>query len=104
MIFNRKYGKYGLLIIPANFAMLVLAPIMVMVWVMLLVILTLSDPSFAIFVWGGLGVALAAVLVVSWHLVVTFLEFEYSLLRAIYQIVFTRRAHDKIDKIVSTRR
>lgn len=104
MIFNRKYGKYGLLIIPANFAMLVLAPIMVMIWVMLLVILTLSDPSFAVFVWGGLGVALAAVLVVSWHLVVTFLEFEYSLLRAIYQVVFTRRAHDKIEKIVSTRR
>lgn len=104
MFFNKEYGKYGLLTMPANFAMLVLLPIIVVVWVIGLGIVTVFDPGFAVFVWGGLGVALLALLAISKHLVETFLEFEYSLLKAIYQVVFTKRVHDKIDKVSSTRR
>jgi cellulose synthase/poly-beta-1,6-N-acetylglucosamine synthase-like glycosyltransferase len=104
MFFNRKYGKYGLLVMPANFAMLVLVPVMVMAWVVGLGILTVFEPGFAVFIWGFLGIALLVMLAISKHLVVTFLEFEYSLLKAIYQVVFTKKAHDKIDKVASTRR
>jgi predicted dehydrogenase len=33
-----------------------------------------------------------------------FLEFDFSLLKALYEIIFTKRKHDMIDRIVSTRR
>jgi cellulose synthase/poly-beta-1,6-N-acetylglucosamine synthase-like glycosyltransferase len=104
MLFNRKYGKYGLLIMPANFAMLVLVPIMVVSWVIGLGILTVFEPGIAVLIWGFLGIAFLAMLAISKRMVMTFFEFEYSLLRAIYQVVFTKKTHDKIDKVASTRR
>jgi cellulose synthase/poly-beta-1,6-N-acetylglucosamine synthase-like glycosyltransferase len=104
MMFKRKYGKYGSLVLPINFAMLVLVPIMVLVWITLLVLLTLFDLGFALIAWYALGVVSLPALVLSRHLVFTFFEFEYSLLKAIYQVVYTRKTHDKIDKEASTRR
>ena len=104
MMFKREYGKYGYLIMPANFAMLVLLPLVVAVCVILLAILTFLDFGFALFIWCALGVGCLSVLVFSRHLMSTFFEFEYSLLKAIYQVVCTRKTHDKIDKVASTRR
>lgn len=104
MFFSRTYGKYGFVIMPANFAMLVLVPITVMAWAINLGVLTVFEPGSTVFVWGALGVALVVMLAISKGLVLTFFEFEYSLLKAIYQVVFTKKVHDKIDKVSSTRR
>ena len=40
----------------------------------------------------------------SKNIFVTFFQFEYSLLKAFFEIVFVRKSHDTIDKVASTRR
>jgi hypothetical protein len=104
MLFKRRYGKYGFLILPINFALLTLVPASILAWFTLLVVLTFLDLGFAAVVWGSIGIVFILMLTFSRHLLFTFLEFEYSLLKAIYQTVFTKKTHDKIDKVSSTRR
>ena len=104
MMFKREYGKYGCVILPMTFAMLVIAPVAILAGFLLLIVLTFLDLSFSAIVWGVLGSAFLFFLIFSRHFTFTFFEFEYSLLKALYQVVFTRRTHDKIDKVISTRR
>lgn len=104
MMFNRKHGKYGLLILPMNFGMLVIAPLAIFAGFTVLVTLTFFDPGSSIILWAFFASPIVLFLIFSRRIVTTFFEFEYSLLRALYQIAFTRRAHDKIDKVLSTRR
>jgi len=104
MMFKREYGKYGCVILPMAFAMLVIAPVAILAGFLLLIVLTFLDLSFSAIVWGVLGSAFLFFLIFSRHFIFTFFEFEYSLLKALYQVVFTRRTHDKIEKAISTRR
>jgi cellulose synthase/poly-beta-1,6-N-acetylglucosamine synthase-like glycosyltransferase len=104
MMFKREYGKYGCIVLPANFAMLVVAPLSILVGFVLLIGLTFFDLCFSTMVWGLLGLVFLFFLIFSRHLIFTFLEFEYSLLKALYQVFFTKKTHDKIEKVISTRR
>jgi len=104
MMFKREYGKYGCIVLPANFAMLIIAPVSILVGFVLLVGLTFFDLSFFTIAWGILGSVFLFFLIFSRHLILTFLEFEYSLLKALYQVLFTRKKHDEIEKVISTRR
>jgi cellulose synthase/poly-beta-1,6-N-acetylglucosamine synthase-like glycosyltransferase len=104
MMFKREYGKYGLLILPMNFAMLVVVPLAILIGFSLLIVLTFFDLNFAVTIWGILGSIFLFLLVFSRRLVLTFFEFEWSLLKALYEVAFTKRPHDKIEKVVSTRR
>lgn len=104
MMFKREYGKYGCVILPMTFAMLVIAPVAILAGFLLLIVLTFLDLSFSAIVWGVLGSAFLFFLIFSRHFIFTFFEFEYSLLKALYQVIFTRRTHDKIEKVISTRR
>ncbi|HVP92387.1 MAG TPA: glycosyltransferase [Acidobacteriota bacterium] len=104
MMFNREYGKYGSLILPINFALLTFIPVFVLAWFMFLVGLAFVDLGFAWIVWATIGVVFVLALAFFRRFLLTFLEFEYSLLKAIYQVIFTSKTHDKIDKVDSTRR
>jgi len=104
MMFKREYGKYGCIILPMNFAMLVIAPLAILFGFIFLIGLTFFDLSFSTMAWGILGSVFLFFLIFSRHLILTFLEFEYSLLKALYQVLFTRKTHDKIEKVISTRR
>jgi len=104
MMFRREYGKYGSIILPMNFAMLTIVPVSIFVGFILLTMLTFFDLGFSVVIWSILGVIFLFSLIFSRHLLLTFFEFEYSLLKALYQTLFTRTAHDKIEKVVSTRR
>ncbi len=104
MMFRRKYGKYGCLILPMNFAMLAIAPVAILVGFILLIALSFFDLRFSVIVWSILGSGFLFFLIFSRRLLLTFLEFEYSLLKALYQVFFKRRTHDKIEKVASTRR
>jgi hypothetical protein len=66
--------------------------------------LTFFDLRFFAFVWAAIGFIFLIFLIFSKNLVVTFIGFEYSLLKAFYQVIFTKKSHDKIDKVDSTRR
>lgn len=104
MIFNREHGKYGLIVLPMNFAMLVIAPLAILLGFTFLTVLTFFDLFFSTIIWVVLGSIFLFLLIFQRHLVFTFFEFEYSLLKALYQVVFTKKTHDKIDKVISTRR
>ena len=104
MAFNHKYGKFGLFTLPANFGMLIAAPIAILLGFCSLVVLTFFDPVLSLFAWGFLGAAVLFSMVVSKHLFGTFLDFEVSLLKALYELMFTKKKHDQIDTVLSTRR
>jgi poly-beta-1,6-N-acetyl-D-glucosamine synthase len=104
MAFNRKYGKFGMFTLPANFGMIMIAPVTILLGFLSLTILTVFDPFFSLYIWGSLGVIALISIVLSKHLLITFLDFEYSLLKALYQVAFTKKKHDQIATISSTRR
>ena len=105
MIFNRKYGKFGMLTLPANFGMLIVAPVAILLGVSSLVVLTFFDPLFCACMCGVCWRALALLsLALSRHLLRTFLDFEFSLLKALYEVAFTKKKHDQIATVLSTRR
>ena len=104
MMFNRKYGWYGSFIMPFNFASLTILPVFILCWFLFISTLTFFDLRFFVYVWMVIGIAFLFLLVFSRRLLLTFFQFEYSLLKAIFQVVFVRKSHDKIEKVASTRR
>ena len=104
MAFNRKYGKFGMLTLPANYGMLIAAPLAIFMGICSLIALSFVDPFFAFIIWGLIGIGALFSVAVSKQLLPTFVDFEISLLKAIYQITFTKKKHDQIDTVLSTRR
>ena len=104
MIFNPKYGKFGLFTLPANLAMLIIIPSVILAGFIFLIALTFIEPFFSLVIWGAIGLTALLSLALSKHLLPTFLDFEVSLVKAIYEISFTKRKHDQIDTVASTRR
>ena len=104
MAFNSKYGKFGMFTLPANFGMLIAAPVAILLGVFSLIVLTFFDPFFSLFIWGFLVVGVLLSVGVSRNLFGTFLDFEVSLLKALYEVMFTKKKHDQIDTVLSTRR
>jgi cellulose synthase/poly-beta-1,6-N-acetylglucosamine synthase-like glycosyltransferase len=104
MAFRNRYGKFGLLTMPANFGMLLVTPIAILAGLLSLVVLTLFDPFFSLFIWVSLGVAALLAFGISRNLLSTFVDLEVSLLNALFEIAFTKTKHDQIDTVKSTRR
>ena len=104
MAFRNRYGKFGLLTMPANFGMLLVTPIAILAGLISLVVLTLFDPFFSLFIWVPLGVAALLAFGISRNLLSTFVDLEVSLLKALFEIAFTKTKHDQIDTVKSTRR
>jgi len=103
MFFKRRYGLFGCLTLPMQFSMLVVVPITLLLGVACLTVLTFFDFAFALPIWILLLCILLVSSVFNRKIPATLFEFEYALLKALYQIVFTKTEHDKIDKAVSTR-
>lgn len=104
LFFKRKYDKFGFITLPFNFAMLAIVPVFIFAAAISLVALTFFEPVLSLIIWAVIGSALAVGIVFSRRVVTMFFEFEFSLLKAFYEIVFVRKSHDKIDKVASTRR
>lgn len=104
MFLRSRYGKLGLVILPMNFLMLTLAPISLFLGLLSLCLLSLVDPGASYPIWVIVGSATLVGLLFSRRIILTLVEFEYSLLKAIYEVVALRRVHDMIEKIGSTRR
>lgn len=104
MAFRNRYGKFGLLTMPANFGMLLVTPIAILAGLISLVVLTLFDPFFSMFIWVPIGVAALLTFGISRNLLSTFVDLEVSLLKALFEIAFTKTKHDQIDTVKSTRR
>jgi cellulose synthase/poly-beta-1,6-N-acetylglucosamine synthase-like glycosyltransferase len=104
LMFKRKYGKFGLIILPMYFGMIVVAPTAILIGFLLLIPTTFFNPTFAALIWGPIGLFVLLSLVFSKQLITTFLDFEYSLVKALHDILIGRKKFDKIDKVASTRR
>jgi cellulose synthase/poly-beta-1,6-N-acetylglucosamine synthase-like glycosyltransferase len=104
MIFRRKYGLFGCFILPMNLAMLTMVPVAILLSLVSLTVLTFFDPVFALTIWGLLALVSLLSIVFGKKIIVTFLEFEYSLLQALGRVLFTKKSYDKIETIASTRR
>jgi cellulose synthase/poly-beta-1,6-N-acetylglucosamine synthase-like glycosyltransferase len=104
MALNRKYGKFGMLTLPANFGMLMVAPVAIFLGICSLAALSFVDPLFSFYVWGTIGIVGLLSLLISRQFLLTFLNFEFCILKAMYQIAFTKKKHDQIDTVLSTRR
>jgi len=103
MFFGRKYGKFGLVTLPMIFAMLTFAPVSLLAGVLFLALLTMTSPATYYMIWIIIVSFFSLALLYSRPLVYAVLESEYSLLKALYEILLVRKTHDKIEKIVSTR-
>ena len=104
MAFRTRYGKFGLLTVPANFGMLVLTPLAILAGLISLIALTIFNPIFSLFIWVFLGLASLISFVISRNLLSTFIDLEVSLLKALFEISFTKTKHDQIETVKSTRR
>jgi cellulose synthase/poly-beta-1,6-N-acetylglucosamine synthase-like glycosyltransferase len=104
MAFKPKYGRFGLLTLPANFGMLIITPLAILAGLISLFALSLFEPFSSLIFWGLLGTACLLSLIISTHLITNVLELEVSLLKAICEIAFTKKKHDQIDTVKSTRR
>ena len=104
LIFRRKYGKYGLIILPMYFGMLALAPMAILIGFLLLIPATFVTFNFAIYLWGVVGLFAVLAIVISKQLFVMFVDFEFSLVKALFEIVVRRKKFDKIETVASTRR
>lgn len=104
MFFNSKYSKFGLVIFPINFLMLTITPISIFIGFILLTILSLVNYAFTRIILLFIFIIIISMTILSRSFLFIFLEYSYSLLKAQYQIIFTKIEHDKISKIESTRR
>ena len=103
LMFKRKYGKYGSVILPMYFGMVAIAPVSILIGFLFLLPATFLDFGFGAIIWSIAGMAVLISLLFSRNLLRTFIDFEKSLLKALYEILI-HKAHDKIDKVGSTRR
>jgi cellulose synthase/poly-beta-1,6-N-acetylglucosamine synthase-like glycosyltransferase len=103
MFFRRQYGNFGLVTLPITFAMLTFAPVSLLAGFLFLALLTLASAGTYYMVWLIFASLLLLVLLFSRSLLYTILESEYSLLKALYEILVVRKTHDRIERIVSTR-
>jgi cellulose synthase/poly-beta-1,6-N-acetylglucosamine synthase-like glycosyltransferase len=104
MAFNPRFGKFGMYTMPANFGMLIVTPIAVLLGIFSLIALTFFNPVFSVVVWALIGLTALLSIIVSRYLLVTFFDLEFSLVKALYEVSFTKKSHDQIDKVLSTRR
>jgi len=104
MIFKHEYGKYGSIVLPMNFGMLIVAPLSIFAALVFLVPLTFLNLGLSTILWTVVGLAVLFCIVFFRNLLLTFIELEYSLLKALFQVVFTKKGFDKIEKVPSTRR
>jgi len=102
MLLNRKYDKFGLVILPAHFVMQCLLPWTFLLGVGCLLILTAIDPMKTILFWI---IAVGAVIASrkSRFFLISFIQSQVALVAAIFRLA-TRRESLFIDSIPSTRR
>jgi cellulose synthase/poly-beta-1,6-N-acetylglucosamine synthase-like glycosyltransferase len=104
MFLNPTYGKFGTITLPISFMMLAIFPLMLLAGVTVLALLTVATPVIYLPIWA-LGIFLLVLALLFWRpAVCAILESEYSLLKGLYDILILGKSHDKIDKVMSTRR
>jgi cellulose synthase/poly-beta-1,6-N-acetylglucosamine synthase-like glycosyltransferase len=103
MFFSGRYGLFGCITLPMFFSMLVVVPITLLLGMFFLFLLTFIDLQFSLIFWTVIGSGVILAFLLNRKILTMFFEFEFALLKAIYQVAFTKTEHDKIEKVMSTR-
>ena len=101
MLFNKKFGKFGLLILPAHFTLYCLLPSIFILGFVSLAISTLVNPMFVIPLWGILAVGILAS-GKSRAIMLSFIQSQFALFVALFRLA-GRRQSLFIESVQSTR-
>ena len=101
MIFNRKYGKFGLLILPVHFILNCILPIIFLIGIFSLILLTLLNPIAAIIPWILAGILLI-ISSKSRSLLISFVQSQLALIIGLIKLS-KREETLYIESIPSTR-
>ena len=101
MLFNKKFGKFGLLILPVHFIMDCILPIIFMVGIVSLVVSTFLNPIGVLLLW--IIAAIFTVVSKKTRLVLfAFVQSQFALLIGLFRLA-RRRESLFIESIPSTR-
>ena len=102
MILNKKFGRFGLIILPMHFAMLCLLPWLFFAGSFCLLVLTFLDPIKTLPFWL---IFLAGLIVSkrSRNFLLSFIQSQWALIAAIYRLSLNK-GDLRIDTIPSTRK
>jgi poly-beta-1,6-N-acetyl-D-glucosamine synthase len=101
LLFNKKYGKFGLLILPAHFTMYCILPTLFILGVVSLAISSLVNLFFVMPLWGllAMGILISGK---SRAIIVSFAQSQFALLAALFRLA-GRRQSLFIESVKSTR-
>jgi cellulose synthase/poly-beta-1,6-N-acetylglucosamine synthase-like glycosyltransferase len=103
MFLNPRYGKFGILVMPFYALVLFAYPFLAPIATLNILIGIFIDPLF-INIGLTIGLLLVIGIIFFRKLITLLIHIEISLLNATYQIYISRRSHDKIERVESTRR
>jgi cellulose synthase/poly-beta-1,6-N-acetylglucosamine synthase-like glycosyltransferase len=104
MLLNPKYGKFGLISMPFYITSFFISPILIPIAIVSMFLGLLTRYVFYRYITGLFILLLIPLLIFRKDLVKLALELEFSILKAIYEIFFSKKSHDKIERVESTRR
>jgi len=103
MIMNKKYGKFGSVIIPVHFVMQIILPWLFVVGCISLLIATVMNPASTVIMWATLALMAILVSLKNRVLLLSFTQSQLALVIATLRVA-TRRNSVIIDTIPSTRK
>jgi len=104
MIFNLKYGKFGCITLPFNIVILFIFPFFPFIMIASILIGIYFDPAFFLRIAIVTGISALLTIILEKKIFFLFIKIEISLLNALYQIFISKKSHDKIDQVESTRK
>lgn len=104
MIFNPRYGKFGCLTLPFHFFVLFILPFFPPMAIASILIGIYVDTMFFLRITIAISIAVLLAILLSKNIFILLIEINFSLLKALYQIFFSKKSHDAIDRVESTRR
>jgi len=104
MLFNTKYGKFGMIILPAHFVLSCIIPWIFLLCLSCLMILTLVEPVKTLIPWVVVIIAIVASKK-SRLFLISFVQSQLALIAALFRLARGRR-HESllIETIPSTRK
>lgn len=103
MTMNKRYGKFGLIIMPVHFLMQIVLPWLFVVGCISLLIMTVLNPWSTVAIWGALLLIAIPVSLRNRALLLSFIQSQLALAIATLRVA-TRRNSVIIDTIPSTRK
>jgi cellulose synthase/poly-beta-1,6-N-acetylglucosamine synthase-like glycosyltransferase len=104
MLLHPKYGLFGLLSMPFYITSFFITPILLPIAFISMLIGLLTKFVFYKYVTGFIFIVLIPFTIFKHDFVKLALELELSMIKALYEIFFSKKSHDKIERVESTRR